>query len=201
MARPLRECHDRRVVHAFSNGALPTVTALAIVGMAAAGCGDGVSEPATRAPVELRVSSSAFAEGAEIPTRFTCRGAGASPPLSWSGMSRDAAALALVVDDPDAPRGTYVHWVVLDMPAGTARLAEGPRGAVPAGATQAKNSAGRTGWTPPCPPSGTHRYRFTIYSLNAPTMLTAGVDLDKALDAIDQHAATRGRLTGKATHR
>jgi len=176
------------------------VTALVIVGIAA-GCGDGASEPATRAPVELRVSSPAFVEGAEIPTRFTCSGTGASPPLVWSGPLGDAAALALVVDDPDAPKGTYVHWVVVDMPVSTARLVEGPRGAVPAGASQAKNSGGRTGWKAPCPPSGTHHYRFTIYSLNAATKLADGVDLDKALDAIDEHAIARGRLTGKATHR
>ena len=185
----------------MSDRTLRAVTALVIVVIAAAGCGDGVSEPATRAPVELRVSSPAFVEGAEIPTRFTCSGTGASPPLVWSGPLGDAAALALVVDDPDAPKGTYVHWVVVDMPVSTARLVEGPRGAVPAGASQAKNSGGRTGWKAPCPPSGTHHYRFTIYSLNAATKLADGVDLDKALDAIDEHAIARGRLTGKATHR
>jgi len=99
------------------------------------------------------------------------------------------------------PKGTYVHWVVVDMPVSTAGLPEGPRGAVPAGASQAKNSADRTGWTAPCPPSGTHRYRFTVYSLDAPTKLADGVDLDKALDRIDEHATARGRLTGKAKHR
>jgi len=187
-------------MRALSNRTLLAVTTLVTIGIAA-GCGGGVKEPAPRAPTELRVSSPAFAEGAEIPTRFTCSGMGASPPLVWSGPVRAAATLALVVDDPDAPRGTYVHWVVLDMPASTARLAEGPRGAVPAGASEAKNSARRTGWTPPCPPSGTHRYRFTIYSLDAPTKLPDGVDLDKALDTIDEHATARGRLTGKATHR
>jgi Raf kinase inhibitor-like YbhB/YbcL family protein len=182
-------------VRVFPSRKLRTVSALAAAGLAA-GCGGGVSEPAARAPTELQVSSPAFAADAEVPARFTCRGAGASPPLVWSGPVRDAAALALVVDDPDAPRGTYVHWVVLDIPVTTARVAEGPRGAVPAGAREAKNSAGRTGWTPPCPPSGRHRYRFTVYTLDAPTRLSDGVALDKALDAIDKHASTRGRLTG-----
>ena len=142
---------------------------------------------------EITVRSTAFAEGEGIPSRFTCDGDGEQPSLTWEGVPAEAEALALVVDDPDAPRGTFTHWVVLDLPAGTTGL---EAGALPPGATQARNSGGGTAYHPPCPPSGVHRYRFTVYALRGPTGLPEGAGLDVALSAVDSHAVARGRLTG-----
>ncbi len=145
----------------------------------------------TTAPSTLHITSTAFADGASIPAQYTCDGANISPPLSWDVGGAPFAAL--VVDDPDAPRGTYVHWVVVDIPAGVTSSAEN---AAPSGGVQVKNSAGKPSWTGPCPPSGTHHYRFTIYALPAVTGLDAGASLDAAIKAIDANASEQGRLTG-----
>lgn len=154
-------------------------------------------EPATTVPAAITVTSSAFADGAAVPTRFTCKGIDVSPPLRWSGVPADAAALALVVADPDAPRGTYIHWVVVDADPGTSSVDEGE---VPAGARQARNSAQHPRYDGPCPPSGTHRYRFTVYALRRATGLPDGADLPDALDAIDRLATARGTLVGTVAH-
>ncbi|GAA5193972.1 YbhB/YbcL family Raf kinase inhibitor-like protein [Rugosimonospora acidiphila] len=139
------------------------------------------------------VTSSAFAAGARIPDEYTCRAAGIVPPLSWTGDPRSAAALAVVVHDPDAPNGDYVHWVVYDLPAGTTSLAAS---ALPAGAKQARNSGGTTGWTPPCPPSGIHHYHFVVYALSSPTGLAAGAATNAARKAIADRAVASGELVG-----
>jgi Raf kinase inhibitor-like YbhB/YbcL family protein len=141
----------------------------------------------------ITVTSTAFAEGEVIPSRFTCDGDGEVPSLTWEGVPGDAAALALVVDDPDAPRGTFTHWVVLDMSAGTTGL---EAGVPPRGARQAENSGGGTSYYPPCPPTGVHHYRFTLYALASPTGLPDGAALDPALRAVESSGLARGRLTG-----
>lgn len=143
----------------------------------------------------ITVSSTAFKDGETIPAQFTCDGADEPPPLAWSGVPSGIAALALVVDDPDAPRGTFVHWVVLDLPADTTRL----EGSLPAAAVQAKNTAGQPSYFGPCPPSGTHHYRFTVYALSKPTGLRDGADLDGALEAVRSTATAQGRLVGTYT--
>src|SRR5262245_52386243 len=124
--------------------------------------------PSGSAPAStLTVTSPVFIDGSTIPKDYTCAGAGKMPMLAWSGDLKGSAALAVVVDDPDAPGGTFVHLVVTDLPAGTRSLGD----ALPTGAHYALNGAGRAGWTAPCPPSGTHHYRFTVYGLSAPTGL------------------------------
>ena len=161
-----------------------------------AGCGlfgDDLTEPGRSAPEILVVTSPAFQDGAAIPRRFTCRAEGASPPLVWTGVPADAEALAVVVSDPDAPGGTYVHWVVLDLDPSADSIQEA---AVPTGARQARNSAGRARYDPPCPPSGTHRYRFTVFALRTASGLPDGTDTDRALDAIDARTVGRGTLVG-----
>ena len=145
------------------------------------------------APDVITESSPAFREGHRIPARFTCDGDGQSPPLAWDGVPADAAALALVVDDPDAPRGTFVHWVVLDIPVGTRVL---DANGVPSGAVQATNSAGHASYFGPCPPSGVHHYRFTVYALSKRTGLRDGARLDQALRAVETNATAQGRLVG-----
>ncbi len=158
-------------------------------------CGDGGQHASPVVPSSLTVTSTAFSDGAAIPDRFTCHGAGTFPPLAWTGVPSGARSLALVVDDPDAPSGTYTHWVVFDLDP-TARHLEA--GSAPAGARQARNSAGRTGWTPPCPPSGTHTYRFTVYALERSLDLPAGTATNDVLRAIGAAATAQGRLTGTA---
>lgn len=145
------------------------------------------------APELIKVSSTAFENGQFLPAEFTCDGDGHPPPLTWSGVPTEAAALALVVDDPDAPRGTFVHWIVLDMPTDTTGL---DADSIPSGAVQATNSAGRPSYAPPCPPSGTHHYRFTVNALSQPTGLRDGADLDTALRAIGSTTTAQGRLVG-----
>jgi Raf kinase inhibitor-like YbhB/YbcL family protein len=152
--------------------------------------------PAGTAPTTLTVTSPVFAEGATIPTAYTCAGAGQMPSIAWSGDLRGAAAIAVFVDDPDAPIGTFVHLVVLDLPA----TATGLGATLPAGAHYGLNGAGRPGWTPPCPPSGTHHYRFTVYGLSAPTGLGDGTTATAARDAITAKAVVQGRLTGLVSH-
>jgi Raf kinase inhibitor-like YbhB/YbcL family protein len=150
-------------------------------------------EPAMTAAQEMTVRSTAFAEGEFIPSRYTCDGDGEQPPLTWEGVPAGASALALVVDDPDAPRGTFTHWVVLDLPVDTTGL---DAGALPRGAVQAENSGGRTSYAPPCPPRGVHHYRFTVYALASPTGLPEGAGLDAALRAVGSGALAWGRLVG-----
>lgn len=166
--------------------------------LALAGCGDSLPPhlPASSAAAALTVTSSAFGEGTTIPVEFTCSGAGSRPALAWRGDLHGAAALAVIVDDPDAPGGEFYHWGVVDLPAGTTTVGA----TVPAPAHELKNSAGGVGWTPPCPPSGTHHYRFTVYGLSAPTGLAAGAGVKDALTAIEKTAVVQGRLTGLVTH-
>ena len=144
-------------------------------------------------PDTISVTSSAFQDGQPIPARFTCDGDNVSPPLAWQGVPSNAKAVALVVDDPDAPRGTFVHWVLLDLTPSTTSLTEH---STPSDATQANNSRGNASYFGPCPPSGTHHYRFTIYALSSPTGLPTGADLTQALKAINASTIARGRLTG-----
>jgi Raf kinase inhibitor-like YbhB/YbcL family protein len=137
----------------------------------------------------ITVTSPDFADGATIPEQYTCRGAGTFPSLAWRGVPAEATSVALTVLDPDAPRGTFVHWVLYDLPAGDGGLTSGT---VPAGASEGTNSGGRSGWYPPCPPSGQHHYVFTVHALTAPV---AGSG-QAVLDEIRRGAVAHGTLTG-----
>lgn len=175
-----------------------TLPAALAAGLLLLGCGDdsdgGSPEHTLPEVVDvITVTSTAFQEGGAIPSRYTCDDADVSPALSWTGVPGGAAATALVVDDPDAPSGTFTHWVVLDIPVDTTGVAEG---GVPSGGVQAQNSAGQASYYGPCPPSGTHRYRFTLYALSSTTRLDEGVALDTALQAIGTRATGSGRLVG-----
>jgi Raf kinase inhibitor-like YbhB/YbcL family protein len=159
-----------------------------------AGCGGGgspVKAPAAAAPESIHLTSPAFRDGGTIPTRFTCSGKGSPPPLHWSGVPSSARSLALLVDDPDAPSGTFVHWTAWDIAPRSHRLAKPPR--------EGNNSSGDTGWTPPCPPNGAkaHHYVFTLYALSKPLGLESGTDADAVHRAVRARALARGRLTGR----
>jgi Raf kinase inhibitor-like YbhB/YbcL family protein len=158
-----------------------------------AGCGSlARQEPTVHVPASITVDSPDITEGGRIPTRYTCDGQGVSPPLRWSGVPSDAAVLALVVDDPDAPGGTYTHWVVVDIDPAVKSVA---RGQSPPRAQQIVNSAGSASYVGPCPPSGVHHYRFTVYALSRRLALPPRASLHSALDAIAEAATAQGRLT------
>jgi Raf kinase inhibitor-like YbhB/YbcL family protein len=159
-----------------------------------AGCGGGgdrADAPApSRAAATITVTSSVFTDGRPIPPQFTCSDGGAAPDLAWRGVPAGTKSVALVVTDPDAPGGTFVHWVLYGLPPRDGRLAGDQP---PAGASEADNSSGEKGWTPPCPPSGTHQYHFTVYALSGQPSGKSTPDL---LDSIGSLALARGELTG-----
>jgi len=168
--------------------------AVGLLAVAACSSGGGSRGPERELPETMTVSSPAFPPEAAIPVRFTCSGAEVSPPLIWSKIPEGTAELALVVDDPDAPGGTYVHWVVAHLDPKQGGLAEG---ALPAGATQLRNSAGEAAWAGPCPPEGpAHHYRFTVYALGKRVEVAADADPADAIAAIERDATARGRLVG-----
>ena len=123
--------------------------------------------------MSLSITSPAFAERGEIPTRFTCEGEDISPALAWAGLPAGTRSIALIVDDPDAPdpaapKMTWVHWVLYDIPPSSAGLPEAVKpGALPAGTREGSNDWKRTGYGGPCPPVGRHRYFFKLYALDA----------------------------------
>jgi len=144
-------------------------------------------------PAAVTVESTVLRDQAPVPVRYTCDGDDVSPPLAWTGLPADTAEIAIVVDDPDAPRGTFVHWVVFHIDPAVAALDEA---AVPAGARQAKNSSGDPAYDGPCPPGGsTHDYRFTVYALGSTIDEADGASADDAIAAIEDAAIARGRLT------
>lgn len=117
-------------------------------------------------PTPFGLSSPAFADGAPIPKRFTCDGPDVSPTLIWEGAPDGTASIALIVDDPDAPGRTFVHWVAFDIDgAPDGGLAEGISGSS-AAPSEGRNDFGRVGYGGPCPPSGTHHYRFQLFALD-----------------------------------
>jgi Raf kinase inhibitor-like YbhB/YbcL family protein len=172
--------------------------ALPAVGLALAACGGGerVEGPPPSAPDRITVTSAAFRDGGTIPRRYSCDGDEVSPPLAWKGVPDGARELALLVEDPDAPGGTFVHWVLFKVPTGTDRLVEGD---VPAGARQGENSAGKAAYAGPCPPKGDapHHYEFTLYALKSALDLPDGAGADEVRAAVANAALARGRLVGR----
>jgi len=166
--------------------------------VASAGCGgdDTVEGPPPAAPASVTVRSPAFADGGAIPVRFTCSGDDVSPPLAWRGAPARTRGWALLLEDPDAPSGTFVHWTLYDIPAATSALRAGT---TPPGAHAGENSFGDRAYGGPCPPSGDapHRYVFLVYALRSPLGLKAGAPADAVRAAIARHAIARGRLVGR----
>ncbi len=142
----------------------------------------------------MKLTSSAFSEGALIPVQYTCAGGDFSPPLAWSDLPAGAKSLALIADDPDAPIGTWVHWVAFNLPVTGRGLPEGIKDEkqLPGGGVQGTNSWRRIGYGGPCPPSGTHRYFFKLYALD--TILP----LDNKAAAKDVQAAIEGHILAEA---
>jgi hypothetical protein len=159
-----------------------------------AGSGDARALEGRPIAAAITVSSPAFADGQPIPRQFTCDGDDTSPPLSWKEVPSATAELAVVVDDPDAPGGTYVHWVLFRLDPASTRL---EAGVVPSGARQADNSAGDARYKGPCPPTGKpHHYRFDVYALRAATTCDDGASAGDVLRRIGATAIAKGTLTG-----
>lgn len=149
--------------------------------------------------MSIRLSSSGFTPGGEIPRRYTCDGDDLSPPLSWEGVPADAASLALIADDPDAPAGTWVHWVLYGLDPAAAGLPEGvpPDETVLGGARQGRNDFRRIGYGGPCPPpNGAHRYFFKLYALRERLELEAGATKAELVAAMEGKVLAEGQLTG-----
>ncbi len=140
---------------------------------------------------ELTIKSPSFNPNGQIPKKYTCDGESISPPITIEGIPKESKSLALVIDDPDAPSGTFDHWVVWNIPPSTAKVAEN---SVPG--TEGLNGARQYGYTGPCPPSGTHRYFFKVYALD--TELSLGSKSTKRVleKAIQGHVLARGELIG-----
>jgi Raf kinase inhibitor-like YbhB/YbcL family protein len=140
----------------------------------------------------LLVTSTAFPGNGPIPSEYTCDGPDISPQLSWSRVPPATQSIAIVVDDPDAPGGTYTHWVVTGIPPTTTSLPKAAR--LPAGAMAAKNDKGLAAYSGPCPPSGRHHYRFRVYALDM--KLPKATGRAELLDAMQGHVVASGQLVG-----
>ena len=169
------------------------VSAIALVAMAvvAAGCGDGgerlAGDELPDRGARLRLSTPAFIDGSRLPKRYTCDGSGEEPPMQAGTVPPSTSEIVLVVSDPDAPGGTYVHLTRYDL---------SPRGdgSVDHGGREGRNSAGKDGWAPPCPPKGDdpHRYVWTVYALRDESGLQAGAEPAEVTAALDGVLASGG---------
>jgi len=147
----------------------------------------------------LEITSSVFEQGGMIPSKYTCDAENISPPLEWNGIPDDAESLALIVDDPDAPGKTWVHWVLFNLPAKTTSLEEDfPKDAtLDNGAINGVTDFGSNGYGGPCPPGGTHRYYFKLYALDSELDLDSSAKKSDLLKAMEGHVLAEGQLMGK----
>lgn len=195
------------ITHAKLRSTSPIVLLLAAVALLLAACGDTPTPRpapgATTAPQmsggpAFALTSSAFGQGQPIPADYTCTGAGQSPPLQWTDPPTGTQRLALVVEDPDAPGGTFIHWVLYNIPGTTRTLAaaQPTTAALPDGSRQGRNGSGGTGYTGPCPPGGTHHYIFHLYALDTALDLPDGATNEQLLKAADGHVLGQVKLMG-----
>ncbi|HXT64836.1 MAG TPA: YbhB/YbcL family Raf kinase inhibitor-like protein [Pyrinomonadaceae bacterium] len=147
---------------------------------------------------ELKLTSTAFKEGEPIPRGYTCDGANVSPPLEWTGVPKSAKTIAIIADDPDAPSGTWVHWVLYNLSAEGLGLIENTPATetLTGGGVQGKNDFGKIGYGGPCPPSGTHRYFFKFYALDSGLSLQAGATKAEIEQAMQGHIVGQAQLMG-----
>lgn len=167
---------------------------------ACGGTQEPTTEPQEETAMKLDLTSTAFVAGSAIPTKHTCDGSDISPPLSWTGSPGGTKSLALICDDPDAPVGTWVHWVLYALPPDVTALAEGipPDKELANGGKQGSNSWGKIGYGGPCPPKGpAHRYFFKLYALDTEINLAAGATKNALLQAMEGHILAEGQLMGK----
>jgi Raf kinase inhibitor-like YbhB/YbcL family protein len=177
-----------------------------LVSLALIGCANrtqpaaqpSATNSAKPAKAEIKLTSAAFKDGEPIPRAYTCDGVNISPPLEWNGVPKTAKTIAIVCDDPDAPGGTWVHWVLYNLPADNIGLVENlpATETLKAGGFQGKNDFAKIRYGGPCPPSGTHRYFFKIYALDSELPLKAGATKAELMKAMDDHVVLQGQLMG-----
>ncbi len=150
--------------------------------------------PTLDASRTMRIDSSVLHDGFPLQLQQTCDGLGERPPLTVADIPEGAQSLAVVIEDPDAPTGAFVHWVAWNVPTNLPSI----RGdEVPIGTVEGLNSAGTVGWFAPCPPAGEmHRYVFTVYALDSTLMLPAGASYEKFARDADRHILAKGTMTG-----
>ena len=146
----------------------------------------------------FKLTSVAFQEGQPIPRPYSCDGVNISPPLEWSGVPKTAKTVAIIADDPDAPAGTWTHWVLYNLPADNIGLVENVPATenLKAGGFQGKNDFAKVGYGGPCPPSGTHRYFFRIYAADGELSLKAGATRTELEKALEGHVVGQAQLMG-----
>ena len=149
--------------------------------------------------MSITIKSNSFKEGELIPKKYTCDGENISPPLEWNEIPEGTKSFAIICDDPDAPMGTWVHWVIYNIPPLTNNLKENIsfEKVLEDGTIQGKNDFGKIGYGGPCPPSGIHRYFFKIYALNDMLKLGPGSTKEELLHAMEEHIISEGKLIGK----
>lgn len=174
------------------------IAALCLFGITAAATA-GDAPPAAAGAGSFTLTSAAFLPGGEIPAIYTCDGEDISPPLKWSHVPAGTKSFALVMDDPDAPAGDFIHWVLFNIPASCTDLSESMSGsALPAGAIEGKNDFHRIGYGGPCPPPGNaHRYILTLFALDTILRLPPGITSARLMEAVSGHVLARTELTGK----
>jgi len=164
------------------------------------GCGTRCLEAAgVSGKGTMQLTSTAFAQGQPIPAKYTCDGENVSPPLKWDGVPAGARSVVLIADDPDAPSGTWVHWVLYDLPANTKELPEGlPKSQyLPGGAKHGLNDFKHLGYGGPCPPGGKpHRYYFKLYALDGMLDLKPGATKKEVEQAMESRTLGQSQLMG-----
>jgi len=149
--------------------------------------------------MDLEVSSTAFENGGNIPSKYTCDGKDISPSISWNKGPAGTKSYAIIADDPDAPIRTWVHWVIYNIPENVTSLPEAMSNdkLLDFGALQGKNDFRKIGYGGPCPPGGTHRYYFKVYALDTLLDVKPGLTKKQLLKTIERHILTKGKLMGK----
>ena len=140
----------------------------------------------------LKVSSSAFKDGGEIPSEFTCDGLDLSPPLSITDVPKETTTLSIIMDDPDAPMGTFTHWLVWNISPNKTQFTKGEEFS----SVQGRTSFGATGYGGPCPPSGTHRYFFKVYALDTKLNLNTNSRKENVERTMEGHILAKGEIVG-----
>jgi hypothetical protein len=179
------------------NSRLNVLFATAMLGCLVTASGADKTNP--QKVMSLQITSTAFSEGQPIPAKYSCAGSDISPPLQWTNTPANTKSFALIADDPDAPVGTWVHWVLYDLPANATGLPEdvAKTQTISSGAKQGMNTWPRLGYGGPCPPPGKpHRYFFKIYALDAMLDLKPGLTKKDLLKAMEGHVLAEGQLMG-----
>lgn len=154
----------------------------------------GCTQSATpQSLMTFQLTSPAFTNGEKIPALYTCDGEDRIPDLVWSDAPQNTQSFALIMDDPDAPMGTWVHWVIYNLPSGTTKITNG---ALPEGAMEGMNSWDKTAYGGPCPPSGTHRYIFHLYALDTMLDLLTSGTKEELEQAMQNHVLAQTELIG-----